>query len=384
MGQCLGGAMSEEEKRNKLIEADMRKAQQRENAKIKLLLLGAGESGKSTLFKQMKLLYTERHDFTDTEREKFRVLVHSNIIHDMKVMITAVEKERRGFETKKGIKAAKMIQKWKNKEEPITEAHKKHLARLWKDPVMKQKWEDRGDVQVQDSLEYFMKISNIERIASGAYLPNNQDILRTRARTSGVVTETFKVDSQVFEMSDVGGQRNERKKWIAAFDGVTSVIFVAACSEYNQFLYEDSNMNRQTESLTLFNSVLRESAFSKQPFILFLNKEDLLREKLRHIPFTVDAQTESRMRQERQLAVPVFRGGQDSERAFEDYLNQVKGYLQALYESEVPKRDGRPLKSVHTYFTNSTDSQNINKIINSCKHILMTGYLEEGGWLDGY
>ena len=33
---------------------------------------------------------------------------------------------------------------------------------------------------------------------------------------------------------DVGGQRNERRKWIHCFDDVTAVIFVAAINEYDQ------------------------------------------------------------------------------------------------------------------------------------------------------
>ena len=48
----------------------------------------------------------------------------------------------------------------------------------------------------------------------------------------------------VFEMYDVGGQRNERKKWIHCFEGVTAVIFVAAISEYDQKLFEDASTNR--------------------------------------------------------------------------------------------------------------------------------------------
>ena len=42
-------------------------------------------------------------------------------------------------------------------------------------------------------------------------------------------------------MYDVGGQRNERKKWIHCFENVTAVIFVAALSAYDQVLYEDSS-----------------------------------------------------------------------------------------------------------------------------------------------
>ena len=39
-------------------------------------------------------------------------------------------------------------------------------------------------------------------------------------------------------MVDVGGQRSERRKWIHCFDHVTSVMFLVAISEYDQWLVE--------------------------------------------------------------------------------------------------------------------------------------------------
>lgn len=42
-------------------------------------------------------------------------------------------------------------------------------------------------------------------------------------------------------MVDVGGQRSERRKWIHCFENVTSIIFLAAVSEYDQVLYESEN-----------------------------------------------------------------------------------------------------------------------------------------------
>lgn len=38
---------------------------------------------------------------------------------------------------------------------------------------------------------------------------------------------------------DVGGQRRERKKWIHCFENVTSIVFIAALSEYDQCLFEE-------------------------------------------------------------------------------------------------------------------------------------------------
>ena len=58
------------------------------------------------------------------------------------------------------------------------------------------------------------------------------------------MTEKYVIDNTPFEMYDVGGQRNERKKWIHCFEGVDAVIFVAAISEYDQKLFEDSTTNR--------------------------------------------------------------------------------------------------------------------------------------------
>ena len=42
-------------------------------------------------------------------------------------------------------------------------------------------------------------------------------------------------------MFDVGGQREERSKWIQCFSGVTAIIFIAACSSYNLTLREDTS-----------------------------------------------------------------------------------------------------------------------------------------------
>lgn len=61
---------------------------------------------------------------------------------------------------------------------------------------------------------------------------------------TGIVVDKYKIDGTTFEMYDVGGQRNERKKWIHCFDNVTAVIYVAALSEYNQGMFEDANTNR--------------------------------------------------------------------------------------------------------------------------------------------
>jgi len=92
--------------------------------------------------------------------------------------------------------------------------------------------------------------------------------------------EEYDINGKRFEIYDVGGQRSQRKKWLPLFDNVTAIIFVAALSEYDQKLQEDRRMNRMTEAMGLFGTIISQDAFAKIPFLLFLNKKDLFEEKL--------------------------------------------------------------------------------------------------------
>ena len=62
-------------------------------------------------------------------------------------------------------------------------------------------------------------------------------MFKARIRTAGIKQYDFEIRKNLFKIVDVGGQRNERKKWIHAFEDVTAVIFVAALSCYNAVMY---------------------------------------------------------------------------------------------------------------------------------------------------
>lgn len=81
-------------------------------------------------------------------------------------------------------------------------------------------------------------------------------------------------------MFDVGGQRDERRKWIQCFSDVTAIIFVTAMSGYNLTLREDATQNRLKESLDLFKNLWNNRWLKNISTILFLNKLDLLTEKI--------------------------------------------------------------------------------------------------------
>lgn len=91
-------------------------------------------------------------------------------------------------------------------------------------------------------LSYF---DSIDRIGAVDYIPTDQDILRSRVKTTGITETTFRIGDLTYRMFDVGGQRSERKKWIHCFENVTAIIFLVAISEYDQVLIEDESVVRK-------------------------------------------------------------------------------------------------------------------------------------------
>ncbi len=77
MGVCASTIDKEAASTSVLVDKNNRLTAELERRKIKLLLLGPGESGKSTLFKQMKHIYGR--GYSESDRVERREVVHTNI-----------------------------------------------------------------------------------------------------------------------------------------------------------------------------------------------------------------------------------------------------------------------------------------------------------------
>ena len=84
----------------------------------------------------------------------------------------------------------------------------------------------------------------IEDLFAVTYVPTDQDILRSRLKTTGITETIFDLGQLKYRMFDVGGQRSERKKWIHCFENVTALLFLVAISGYDQCLVEDKDAVR--------------------------------------------------------------------------------------------------------------------------------------------
>eukprot|EP01119_Soliformovum_irregulare_P017257 TRINITY_DN50_c0_g1_i2.p1 TRINITY_DN50_c0_g1~~TRINITY_DN50_c0_g1_i2.p1 ORF type:complete len:351 (-),score=82.31 TRINITY_DN50_c0_g1_i2:66-1118(-) len=331
MGQCLSGG--ELGRTNNEIEKEINEAKQRQRQEVKLLLLGPGESGKSTIFKQMKIIQ-DFGGFSQTELESFKYIVFGNCITQMKVLMNAVSRLNITLENAESRNCIERLQSVASAGDGWSDIVGRDIKALWSDEGIRKAFNQRDQhFQLNDSANYFF--DNIDRIIMPGYVPTQEDVLRARVRSTGIEEAHFKFGDIRFKMVDVGGQRSERRKWIHCFDGVTAVLFCVALSEYDQTLREEDSTKRMEESLILFDEICNSHWFRNTNFILFLNKTDIFREKIQKIDLNV--------------CFPNYTGGKN----FDAASTFVK---QRFLESNQSPH------AIFTHFTCAIDTQNIEVV----------------------
>lgn len=249
---------------------------------LKLLLLGTGESGKSTFIKQMRIIHGK--GYSPDDRKGYRSLVHSNVVMAIQGLLSGATQLDMQLTGSSNQEYAEVIAAVNFKEVTLISPEQFEAIRsLWQDPVIVKAYERRREFHLSDSAKYYL--DGLDRICAEDYVPTEQDVLRVRVPTTGIIEYPFSIHSVIFRMIDVGGQRSERRKWIHSFENVTSVMFLVAISEYDQTLrLEESGgdtINRMVESKALFSAILTYPWFERSSIILFLNKKDLLEEKIK-------------------------------------------------------------------------------------------------------
>ncbi|XP_042905576.1 guanine nucleotide-binding protein G(i) subunit alpha [Parasteatoda tepidariorum] len=353
MGCAVSSAADKEAvERSKKIDKDLRADGERQAREVKLLLLGAGESGKSTIVKQMKIIHESGYSKEDCLQ--YRPVVHSNTIQSLMAIVKGMGQLKIEFADPSRKDDARQFF-------TIAGASQDGEINSELAAIMKRLWQDRGlqlcfsrsrEYQLNDSAAYYL--NSLDRISQSNYIPSQQDVLRTRVKTTGIVETHFTFKDLHFKMFDVGGQRSERKKWIHCFEGVTAIIFCVALSGYDLVLAEDEEMNRMTESMKLFDSICNNKWFEETSIILFLNKKDLFEEKITKSPLT--------------LCFPEYTGNNTYEEA--------AAYIKMKFENQNKRKN---TKEIYTHFTCATDTNNIQFVFDAVTDVIIKNNLKDCG-----
>ncbi|KAM7008943.1 guanine nucleotide-binding protein subunit alpha-12a [Tautogolabrus adspersus] len=349
-------AAQEREARRRSREIDAMLARERRavRRRVKILLLGAGESGKSTFLKQMRIINGQ--EFDKKALLDFRDTIYENILKGMRVLVDARDKLGISWQSCENEKQGMLVMSWEGRvggsgvEPSEFQLYVMALNALWADTGVQEAYSRRSEFQLSESVKYFL--DNLDRIGQLNYIPSKQDILFARKATKGIVEHDFVIKKIPFKMVDVGGQRSQRQKWFQCFDGITSILFMVSSSEYDQVLMENRTTNRLVESMNIFEAIVNNRLFLNVSIILFLNKTDLLVEKIR----TVDIRKN----------FPEFRG--DPRR-----LEDVQAFLVQSFSRKRRNR-GKPL---FHHFTTAIDTENIRFVFHAVKDTILQENLKD-------
>jgi GTPase SAR1 family protein len=335
-----------EKKKSAEIDEKLEEEGRAARAKVKLLLLGAGESGKSTIAKQMKIIHL--NGFNDEERSGFKPIIFSNVVGSMRALVEAANNLQIELSSS-NVQIAKRFLEDDYFAGELSAQIAKDIKTLWSDPGIKKTFARSAEFQLNDSAEYYF--TEVDRLVATDYVPSVQDVLRSRAKTTGIIETEFTVAKTKFTLVDVGGQRSERRKWMHCFQDVTAVIFVVALSEYDLKLYEDETTNRMHEALKLFKDICNTKWFADTAIILFLNKKDLFEAKIKKSPLTV---------------------------CFDDYKGPNTYEEAARYiEDQFLAQNENPKKLIYTHRTCATDTDNITVVFKAVQDIILNKIIDK-------
>ena len=271
---------------------------------VKLLLLGSGGVGKSTIFKQMRILYAS--GFTDQDRHWAKGCITENILEVLEDLDALTEDLDIDLlpdneELMDEIKPALLEFRGRDVNAPppaITVWGA--VEKLWADPGIQKAYKTAKSRSVGsnsmgaesnnliDWASYFL--AKIDELKQPDFVPTDNDILRLRRATTD--SDRIEYDMQVKNMvgkssplhvscTDVGGQAHEQAEWSKHAANLSAILYVANSSAYN--IAQQDGLNMLKAQIKLLETVCKTPGFTEAIVIVLLNKIDLLEERLQTV-----------------------------------------------------------------------------------------------------
>ena len=371
-----------QEKVNKEIERQIEKDKLAYRRTHRVLLLGAGGSGKTTLIQQMRTLHSEMA-LSNEEKKQNITKIKRNIRDSMAKILnamTAIDPPLSCAEPENNAKREWYLDQV-NKSDPenfdYSECFFDITEELWKDRGVRECFARSNEFELMDNAKYFLE--KVGTVRQENFCPSEEDIFRSNGFSTGMTEIRFKLQEDNFHVIDIGWSRSQqerRRKLIQCFEDVTAIIFLASSSSYDTTLSGNKTDNQLRMELELFRSIVNNPWLRNVPVLLFLNKQDLLENKIRAgrhkledffpdlVDYVIPPEAECELRSD-EAGREFVRAKYFARDAFLQISNQAQ-------EADIRRAHCYP------YFTRAVDTDNIGTVFNDCKDVI--NRLQFGRW----
>jgi guanine nucleotide-binding protein G(i) subunit alpha len=372
MGACASdtstnaGALPNEAELAKRANTAMGKEKDANNG-IKLLLLGAGGSGKTTFRKQLRSIYS---GYPENERKEAAVLIIDNLWDAVGVLYKEAQERNLSALLDANSEVGSAFLRADNargNQSTLSPELANDLQLVWAHADVQEMVKERQKFHLQEcAVVFFNELRTYPEWAGPGWLPAVDDCIRARVRSSGVVEEPITIDGTTFMIFDAGGQRSERRKWIHYFDRVNALMFVTSLTAYAENLFEDETQNNMVESLALFENLANSKWFHSTPILLFLNKRDLF-----EVLFV-------------EQQVPLDVSGYFPDAPDSTNPDVAVRYIIDQYVGRKRLNPNHPNETIanllYPHVTTAVDRSNTQKVFDTCKTIIIKQALQSTGF----
>eukprot|EP00606_Chrysophyceae_sp_TOSAG23-5_P000895 GSChrysophyteH2.ASY1.ANO1.1736.1 assembled CDS len=158
------------------VDKELQRMQEQEKYKHKILLLGAGEAGKSTVLKQIKLL--SKVPFTERELEEYTVNIRRNVIEAIQTLLLVGGELGEELDNTALMDDVEKILEMELFDAQLTPELASTIAMLWADKGVQRVYEQREYYHLMDGTSYYL--DEVKRLADPDFVPTEEDTIMTR------------------------------------------------------------------------------------------------------------------------------------------------------------------------------------------------------------
>eukprot|EP01084_Bolivina_argentea_P170634 295681_1 len=258
----------------------------------KMLILGTGAVGGSTLFKQIRLLYGD--GFVEKDKLQFKDHIYAQIVEQTRLMFEMMEiynetdeetenlnKHFDTYEYKEFLGKHEQDIEFIQSRRPtlkVTEEVANVISSIWSSSFFKRQMKYSVENIFADDWSNSYFLDKVHEVGRSDYVPTEMDILYVYHRTTGVIEQRTSINGLIYHIFDLGKQKSERKKWIHCFESVNVVTYQASLAHLNTFMFEDEEKNAMVDNINLWKEIVNNEWFKETVFVLIFTHWDIYEE----------------------------------------------------------------------------------------------------------